>query len=288
MKINIALVGNAPKEKHEILNSMLSEEDLTDLCSITLYGADGQPEQEALRDAIEDHKKGIVQGIVCLPMQMQPRKAFAHAGGGDATNIVVIKSMEKCRLMSVRNTTQDDIVQSATKLAGILKRDLSIQNPRIAILSYNDTIQTDETSEDIKEIAPAVSELVKNGIQVFGPIASGSFFKNNDYTSYDAVIETNENISDKDYKNLTTNGCVTILSGTDIPTAAAEAEDILHAIFTVIDIIRNRQEYDLPFANPLQKLYHERKEAGDKSRFTVKKKGFNPAEHRRENVTYIS
>jgi 4-hydroxy-L-threonine phosphate dehydrogenase PdxA len=286
--MNIALVGNAPKEKHEILNSMLREEDLTDLCSITLYGADGQPELEALRDAIEDCRKGQVQGIVCLPMQMQPRKAVAHAGGGDAAKIVVTRVMEKCRVMSVRNMTQDDIIQSATQLADILKRDLSVQNPRIAVLSYNDNIQTDETSVEITTIAPAVSELVKNGIQVFGPLASGTFFKNNDYTSYDAVIVTNEKNTDEDLNDLTTNGVVTILSGTDIPTTSAEAEDILHAIFTTIDIIRNRQEYDLPFANPLQKMYHERKEAGDKTRFTVKKKGFNPAEHRRENVTYIS
>ena len=58
---SIALVGNAPQDKCDLLNNMLREDDLTDLCSITLYGADGQPEQEALHDALEDQKKGIIQ-----------------------------------------------------------------------------------------------------------------------------------------------------------------------------------------------------------------------------------
>ena len=74
---SIALVGNAPQDKCDLLNNMLREDDLADLCSITLYGADGQPEQEALHDALEDQKKGIIQGIVCLPMQVSPKKAVA-------------------------------------------------------------------------------------------------------------------------------------------------------------------------------------------------------------------
>ena len=44
---NIAIVGNAPHDKYNLLNEMLGEEELADICSITLYGADGQPEQEA-------------------------------------------------------------------------------------------------------------------------------------------------------------------------------------------------------------------------------------------------
>ena len=34
-------------------------------------------------------------------------------------------------------------------------------------------------------------------------------------------------------------------------------------------MFRNRMEYDEPFANPLPKLYHEKREDGDKARFAM-------------------
>ena len=294
----IALVGNAPQDKYEILNSMLAEEDLTDLCTITLYGADGQPEQEALQDAVADYRKGEVQGIVCLPMQTSLRKAIAHTSDCDTTKLVQITINDKCRLASVKGMVsiseaaeslkQEDIKEKAELLAQALKRDLYILNPRIAVMSLNSEIATNETSEEINIIAPAVSELVKNGIQAFGPIACGTFFNSNDYTAYDAVLEMYDQQCINDFKSLSDYETYTIASGIDIPLVQTAAESLFQAIFTLIDMIRNRKEYDAPFANPLQKLYHERKEGGDKSRFTVKKKGYNPAEHRRENITYIT
>ena len=39
-----------------------------------------------------------------------------------------------------------------------------------------------------------------------------------------------------------------------------------------IDIFRNRIHYDEPLANPLPKLYHEKREDGEKARFAVKAK----------------
>ena len=41
------------------------------------------------------------------------------------------------------------------------------------------------------------------------------------------------------------------------------------AIYTAIDVFRNRQNYDEPLQNPLPKLFHEKREDGDKARFTV-------------------
>ena len=80
---------------------------------------------------------------------------------------------------------------------------------------------------------------------------------------------------------------LTLLGGIDIPVVLTHrCEGTLYALFMVADMVRNRKEYSIPFADPLPKLYKERKEDGEKARFAVKKKGFNPAEHRRENVNY--
>ena len=51
----------------------------------------------------------------------------------------------------------------------------------------------------------------------------------------------------------------------------ADEQSFRQAIYAAIDIWRNRQNYDEPLANPLPKLYHEKREDGEKARFTVKK-----------------
>ena len=291
---NIALVGNAPREKHEILNSMLAEEDLTDLCSITLYGADGQPEDEAFRDALEDYKNGNVQGIVCLPMSHSLRKMLQHEASVDTAEMLMISMNDKCRIASVTNAKtigeangnirQEDVKQSALSLTKSLKREQSILNPRIAVLSFNEVITADNDSEEVKVIAPVVSELVNEGIQVFGPITMESFLTGNVWQSYDAVLSMYEGQKERLLNTLSDTPTITVVSGLSIPLVTTEAEGVLYAIYAVMDMDRRRTEYDMPFKNPLQKHYHERKEGNDKTRFTVKKKGFNPAEHRRENL----
>jgi 4-hydroxythreonine-4-phosphate dehydrogenase len=42
-----------------------------------------------------------------------------------------------------------------------------------------------------------------------------------------------------------------------------------HAIFEAIDIWRNRNNYDEPMGNPLQKLYHEKRDDSEKVRFSI-------------------
>ena len=47
----------------------------------------------------------------------------------------------------------------------------------------------------------------------------------------------------------------------------ADANSLRQAVYTAIDVFRNRQNYDEPLQNPLPKLFHEKREDGDKARF---------------------
>lgn len=295
--IQIALVGNAPKEQHSLLNSMLDEEGLTDLCDIVLYGADGQPEYEALQDALDDYADGQLQGIVCLPMAKpaeelvgraleKPGETFAVLDNGiiRAGSVLTANNTETAR----NQLTSEAIQKRGKQLWRMLKRDLNVQNPRIAVLSVGDSVDVTDGSTDITVIAPAITEMVKEGIQAFGPVNAATFFASEKYKAYDAVLQMYDTQCTEAYRALTTESVITLIGGTETPIASAEAEGIYRALWAVIDMKRNRKEYDLPFANPLEKLYHERKEDGEKARFAVKKKGFNPAEHRRENVKFVT
>ena len=295
--IQIALVGNAPKEQHSLLNSMLDEEGLTDLCDIVLYGADGQPEYEALQDALDDYADGQLQGIVCLPMAKpaeelvgraleKPGETFATLDNGiiRVGSVLTSNDTEAAR----KQLTPEAIQKRGKQLWRMLKRDLNVQNPRIAVLSVGDSVDVTDGSTDITVIAPAITEMVKEGIQAFGPVNAATFFASEKYKAYDAVLQMYDTQCTEAYRALTTESVITLIGGTETPIASAEAEGIYRALWAVIDMKRNRKEYDSPFANPLEKLYHERKEDGEKARFAVKKKGFNPAEHRRENVKFVT
>jgi len=287
----IALVGNAPAEKYEILNAVLDDESLPDMCDIQLYGADGQAIREALHDAIDDYHNGIVGGIVCLPTSEPLTQIVAEIMGDEAKDILPLHIHSTSRMASVTGTgtktSQEELTKAVTTLSKALKRDLSILNPRIAVTSDGDDISTEDGSADITAIAPAVSELVKSGIQAFGPIAAGKMFKGDGFMAFDAVMTMREGKCTEEFRKASNGEVSTLMAGIEIPMAQTEAEGLMQAISLVLDTARNRKAYDIPFANPLQKLYHERKEDGDKARFAVKKKGFNPAEHRRENVNYI-
>lgn len=287
----IALVGNAPQEKYDVLNAVLDDESLSSLCEVQLYGADGQAEREALRDAIDDYQDGIVNGIVCLPTSTPLAELLSEVMGEGAKDVLPIMVNDKSRLAQLTLTFPfplETLVSASQLLSKALKRDLGILNPRIAVTSLNEEISTEEGSAEITTIAPAVSELVKQGVQAFGPIAHKKVFEGDDYTAFDAVMQMKQGQCDEAFRALSDETPVMLMTGIEVPIAQTEAEGLIHAIGLVMDAERNRKAYDEPFENPLPKLYHEKKEDGDKARFAVKKKGFNPAEHRRENVTYIT
>lgn len=294
---NIALVGNAPKESHDFLNNILADDDLADICHISLYGADGSDEKDALNEALQDHTDGEIDCIICLPMNFSVQKVVRNYIADDSKWISTIQANNAAKLSFIKedyHTTEEgekkianSVIEQIKILQTALKRDFSILNPRIAILSFDEKINTEGDSKDINFIAPLVSELVGNKVQAFGPCKRERFFADENYRAYDLIIEINEKKCLNDFILSSNEPTTSVISNINIPVALMNApEDLLNAIYTVIDVMRNRKAYDNACHNPLQKLYHERKEDGDKARFAIKKKGFNPAEHRRENITF--
>ena len=275
-KINIALVGNATGEDASMLNTMLSAEGMSSLYTISLYGADGQPENEALADAIEDciDKESEINAVVCLPMAQNPRKAIRQAlGENSATLLPVMINGEERYIISGKT----DISDKAEMLMKCLKRDLRIAMPRMAVVG---------SDEDLKS---TVDALFEKGIQAFGPY-SNEILNKEELRTFDGIIIVGNENADASEQNILEelhDSYITLMAGTEMAIASAQPKDINEALALVADITRNRVEYDLPLSNPLPKLYVEKKEDGDKARY-IKKKGFDPAAHKRENVTYTT
>ena len=158
--------------------------------------------------------------------------------------------------------TKEGIIEKATIFHKALKRDFRISSPRIAVLSLNPHAGDNGLlgSEEKDIILPAIEELADKGIQAFGPFAADGFFGSGAYDHFDGVNYTA--------------GLPIVRTSPDHGTAydiagkgVADENSMRQAIFTAIDVFRNRQFYDEPLQNPLPKLFHEKREDGDKARF---------------------
>lgn len=272
-KNNVAIVGNVTGNDASTLNNMLGAEGMSGLYTFTLYGADGQPEQDALKDAIDDclDEEIDIDSIVCLPLSQAPHKAVRHALADDSATILPVMICDEIRYI----IGQEDIAKKAALLEKCLKRDLRILMPRIAIIS-SDSAQTD-----------TIKKMQEEGNNYFGPF-SDEMLETEEIRAFDAfIIADKDNIAEEQIKKLLDDKSpVTLLTGITPSIVATEPNNVYEALALATEVAKNRISYDLPLKNPLPKLFVEKKEDGDKARFAKKKGGFDPSAHKRENITY--
>ena len=174
-------------------------------------------------------------------------------------------------------------MEKATIFHQALKRDFRISSPRIAVLSLNPHAGDDGLlgSEEKEIILPAIEELADKGIQAFGPYAADGFFGSGAYDHFDGVLAMYHDQGLAPFKTIAlesgvnyTAGLPIIRTSPDHGTAydiagkgVADENSMRQAIYTAIDVFRNRKFYDEPLQNPLPKLFHEKREDGDKARF---------------------
>ena len=178
-----------------------------------------------------------------------------------------------------QSISSEKIVEKGSIFFKSLKRDFRVNNPRVAVLALNPQPGTEE--EQI--IAPAIAELEKQGMMAFGPYAAEEFFANNQYEQFDGVLAMYDDQGMLPFNSLAPEFgvklkagisavCTTTDHGPSFEIAGqgiADPTSLRQAIYTAVDMFRHRKEYDEPLADPLPKLYHEKREDGDKARFAM-------------------
>jgi 4-hydroxythreonine-4-phosphate dehydrogenase len=173
----------------------------------------------------------------------------------------------------------EKIVDKGKIFFNSLKRDFRVNNPRIAVLSLN----PQPGAEEEQIIAPAIEELEKQNVQAFGPYYAEDFFAANMNEEFDGVLAMYDDQGMLPFNALSpefgvkfkagiTAICVTTDHGPSFEIAGqgiADPTSLRQAIYTAVDMYRHRIDYDEPLANPLPKLYHEKREDGDKARFAM-------------------
>lgn len=196
--------------------------------------------------------------------------------------------------------TKENVAKKIRQLNKSLQHDFLISAPRIAVLGLNPHNGDDGVMghEEKEAIAPAVQEAVEQGIQCFGPYPADGFFGAGMFSHFDAVLAMYHDQGLAPFKALSMDNGVNITAGLpyvrtspDHGTAfdiagcnkASEAS-FRQAIYTAIDIHRNRKADDEARKNPLPKLYHERKEDGNRNRHVTPNAATEGKTPVRENV----
>lgn len=196
--------------------------------------------------------------------------------------------------------TKENVAKKIRQLNKSLQHDFLISAPRIAVLGLNPHNGDDGVMghEEKEAIAPAVQEAVEQGIQCFGPYPADGFFGAGMFSHFDAVLAMYHDQGLSPFKALSMDNGVNVTAGLpyvrtspDHGTAfdiagcnkASEAS-FRQAIYTAIDIHRNRKADDEARKNPLPKLYHERKEDGNRNRHVTPNAADEGKTPVRENV----
>jgi len=268
----------------------------------------GDAALRALDRAMTDFRAGLYDVLVTAPInkatiqspgfQFPGHTEYIETSVGNGQKALMILMNETLRVALVtthlaikdisRAITKESIIEKTTIFHTTLKRDFRISNPRIAVLALNPHAGDDGLlgSEEKEIISPAIEELAGKGIQAFGPYPADGFFGNGTYYHFDGVLAMYHDQGLAPFKTIALESGVNFTAGLPIIRTSpdhgtafdiagqgkADENSMRQAIYTAIDIFRNRQNYDEPLKNPLPKLFHEKREDGDKARFAVRPK----------------
>lgn len=256
--------------------------------------AEGTVDVLVLSPAADDELHAVMDMVKEMPGVQVAELNPISIIGNDTLCIVSVSGNADAG-SAVPMASVDSIVERATTFRNTLRRDMRIDNPRIAILSMGEDVDKTEGSNDMTVVAPAVLKLREEGVTAFGPYSAKEMFDGGKYVNFDGVLGMYDKQVTAPFMDLFGQRCMRMVGGLPIIMTSAiqdpsfdiagkgvaDETSMRLALYTAIDAFRSRHYYDLPLRNPLGKLYHERREDGDKARFAVKRE-FKPREEKTE------
>ncbi|WP_166959742.1 4-hydroxythreonine-4-phosphate dehydrogenase PdxA [Yeosuana marina] len=150
-----------------------------------------------------------------------------------------------------------------------LQKDFKINRPKIAVLGINPHTGDNGVigNEDDEVMRPTLAKIKEEGKLVYGPYAADSFFGSNNYKNFDAIIASYHDQGLIPFKTLSfgqgvnfTAGLSKIRTSPDHGTAyeiagkgVADENSFKEAVFTALQIFKNRFDYERLIENSLKK-----------------------------------
>lgn len=169
----------------------------------------------------------------------------------------------------VNHISEELITKKIDTVYKSLKKDFKIRKPKIAVLGINPHTGDNGVigNEDDTVLRPTLIKIKESGKLVFGPYAADSFFGSNNYKNFDAIMASYHDQGLIPFKTLSfgqgvnyTAGLNKVRTSPDHGTAyeiagqgKADENSFKEAMFTAIQIFKNRLDYEEITANPLKK-----------------------------------
>ena len=252
----------------------------------------------ALERAVADLRSGAIDVLVTAPINKDNIQSesftfpghteyLAAAFAGEAEERptpLMILCNDRLRVALVTTHMPIAKVAGAITTEGILEKleifdrsltqDFAIVKPRIAVLALNPHAGENGLlgSEEKEVIIPAIGQATEKGIHAFGPYAADGFFGNGLYDKFDGVLAMYHDQGLAPFKTIAMESGVNFTAGLpyvrtspdhgtgyDIAGKNSASEESMRcAIYTALDIVRNRRSHADMTADPLRKLYHEK------------------------------
>lgn len=255
---------------------------------------------EALELAVKEMKEGLIDVLVTAPINKQTIQTDDFHFPGHTEYLEERLGKHKKSLMILMNDTlrvalvtthipvsqipttltKELVKEKATILNHSLKHDFGLRNPRIAVLALNPHAGDNGLlgSEEETLLLPAIQELRQEGVTCFGPYAADGFFGSDKLTHFDGILAMYHDQGLAPFKALAMEEGVNFTAGLPIVRTSpahgtaydiagkgiASPESFRHALYTALDVYRNRIADDNAHRNPLRKQYYEKRDDSDK------------------------
>jgi len=249
--------------------------------------AAGLSSYAALKTATEALKEGSIDALVTGPVNKQnmQHSEFRHKGHteylqeqfrADEVMMLMVSDLMKVGLVAGHVPVSqlssfistELIVEKLIILSSSLLEDFGIRNPRIAVLGLNPHAGDNGLlgNEEQEIILPAIEEARKKKILAFGPFPADGFFGAGRFNQFDAILAMYHDQGLAPFKALTMDAGVNFTAGLPVVRTSpahgtaydlagkntASPESFRNAIYTAIDVVRNRISYQEMSKDPLQ------------------------------------
>ena len=242
----------------------------------------------SLTTAAEALKAGKIHGLVTLPIHKKniQSSSFKYTGHTPflktvfgAQDVLMLMTAENMKVglltehIAVKdlagNIKKEAILSKLMLMNQSLQKDFGIIKPKLAVLGLNPHAGDEGLigKEEIEIIKPAVKEASQKNIFCYGPYSADAFFARGQHEKFDGVLALYHDQGLIPFKSLSlgegvnyTAGLKGVRTSPDHGTAfdiagkgIADETSTRQALYTSIDIIRNRKEYEEQHTNPLKK-----------------------------------
>lgn len=274
-RINVVNIGDAPIEA---VYGMATPES-------------GRAAREALEVAVQALVDGDIDVLVTAPINKSAIQSddFHFPGHTEFLEARLAEEDEKALMVLFNDSmrvalltthlpiskvseeiNEERIIDAVKRFDHTLRRDFGCERPRIAVLGLNPHCGDGGLlgEEEQREIIPAIAKLQEENVLAFGPYAADGFFGQGLWREFDGVLAMYHDQGLAPFKALARSEGVNLTSGLgyvrtspDHGTAydiagrmMADPTSMREAIYSAIDIQRNRNRFDEASANPLKTI----------------------------------